>query len=114
MVDVGHGLVCDATKAHSLLRRVNHGCEPNCELKVHFSSGWPRLGLFSANEPIEPQSELTFDYNFQLFPGKCAQRCRCGAGKCRGYIVSAASYAAKKRLLPRQGDGSFSNPIVID
>lgn len=46
MVDVGYDLVCDATEAHSLIRQVNHSCEPNCILKVQFSSGGPRLGLF--------------------------------------------------------------------
>ena len=132
MVDVGGGLVCDATYTYSLTRRVNHSCEPNCRLKVKFSSGWPRLGLFSADKPIKKKSELTFDYNFQLFPGKCAQPCLCGADNCRGYIGSQAKPAdspvrggtarqctgensqRQERYVSFRQKGSRSDPIVIN
>ncbi|KAJ4161680.1 uncharacterized protein LMH87_007705 [Akanthomyces muscarius] len=94
MVAVGGGLVCDATDVYSLARQVNHSCEPNCRLRVQFSSGWPCLRLFSAGKPIEARSELTIDYNFQLFPGKSAQPCFCGASKCRGSIGSQKKSAS--------------------
>ncbi len=71
-------------------RFLNHSCEPNCEV---FSwnpepgedpSVSDRLWL-QALCTIQPGEELTIDYGW---PADVAIRCHCGAGSCRGWVVS--------------------------
>ena len=79
MID-GAGFEIDAA-------RVNHSCEPNCDIDILES----RVFIFSLRD-IAPGEELTFDYNFdpscakgedprKVFP------CQCGTPACRGTMV---------------------------
>ena len=43
------------------------------------------MALFSRKE-IEPNEELTYDYNFSLFNPHEGQACKCGSDNCRGVI----------------------------
>jgi SET domain-containing protein len=56
---------------------INHCCEPNLISRVmrgHI--------LYMSLRAIEPDEELTVDYNFPLSSGRTD--CRCGARRCRG------------------------------
>ena len=65
-------------------RWVNHSCEPNIVVEAGVSrqgNGWAQL---QALRDIHPGDELFYDY---AFPPELKERCRCGAKKCRGWIV---------------------------
>ena len=76
--------IIDATQRGNYSRFMNHSCDPNCETQKWTVNGRLRVGFFSI-KPIAKGEELTFDYQFQRF-GSDAQRCYCGALKCRGFI----------------------------
>ncbi|KAJ1815672.1 hypothetical protein LPJ75_002288, partial [Coemansia sp. RSA 2598] len=68
----------------------NHSCDPNMEIRQvfveHRDPRLHRLAFFAVRD-IEPNDELTFDYN----PTKSSRvdsstECHCGALNCRGYI----------------------------
>ena len=66
-------------------RFVNHSCEPNCEMQKWTVNGHYRMALFALKD-IQPDEELTYDYNFSLFNPHEGQICKCGSAKCRGVI----------------------------
>jgi uncharacterized protein len=65
-------------------RFLNHSCAPNAELYHSQSSKRSRLWLHALRR-IRPGEEITIDYG-------CAAEdpmpCRCGAPRCRGWIVA--------------------------
>ena len=66
-------------------RWVNHSCEPNIVVEAGISrrgNGWAQM---QALREIRPGEELFYDY---AFPPELKERCRCGARKCRGWIVA--------------------------
>lgn len=70
------------------LRFINHSCDPNSEI-FYWEADDPvlqedRLWLQTLRV-IESGEELTIDY---AWPANAAIVCRCGAGTCRGWIVS--------------------------
>ena len=65
-------------------RYLNHSCEPNCEIiEVEDEFGESSLWLYTCR-PITVGEHLTIDY---AWPADNAIPCRCGSGKCRGWIV---------------------------
>jgi len=82
---VGEGLVIDGHRMGGECRFVNHSCKPNCEMQKWSVNGMWRMALFSRG-PIEPNEELTYDYNFSLFNPHEGQTCHCGNEECRGVI----------------------------
>ncbi|KAA8917036.1 hypothetical protein TRICI_000822 [Trichomonascus ciferrii] len=79
------GHVIDSSVRGSEARFVNHSCSPNAEMQKWFVKDKPRVGLF-AKTAIPAGIEITYDYNFNWFPGAIAQKCYCGSKNCRGYI----------------------------
>ncbi len=68
-------------------RYLNHSCEPNCEfdwIEEATYSDQPVLYVIALRD-IQSGEELTIDYNW---PASFAIPCCCGAGTCRGWIVS--------------------------
>jgi SET domain-containing protein len=59
---------------------INHSCDPNMTARI--VNGHIYL---SANRPIEPGEELTYDYNID--GDKASVTCKCGAKNCRGNTV---------------------------
>lgn len=82
---LGEGLVIDGHRMGGECRFVNHSCKPNCEMQKWFVNGVYRMGLFSLKQ-LQPDEELTYDYNFSLFNPHEGQTCRCGMPECRGVI----------------------------
>jgi len=78
------------------LRFLNHSCEPNCELFFWWDEDEgteeDRLWLQTIR-PIAPGEQLLIDYSW---PADAAIPCRCGAARCRGWIVDPA----ERHLLP--------------
>ncbi|XP_063215904.1 uncharacterized protein LOC134527289 isoform X2 [Bacillus rossius redtenbacheri] len=79
------GLVIDGHRMGGDGRFVNHSCEPNCEMQKWSVNGLFRMALFALRN-IEPNEELSYDYNFSLFNPAEGQPCKCGSNKCRGVI----------------------------
>lgn len=70
-------------------RRVNHSCDPNCEL-IEWNIPNPDTGeivrelWLQTIRPVALDEELTIDYAWE---SKAAIVCHCGSPKCRGWIV---------------------------
>lgn len=75
---------------------LNHSCSPNCEL---IEIGKDTLGLVAICN-IEPEMEVTFDYQWEA--RDWIPRCRCGAMNCRGWVVSADSLAKMKKIAKKE------------
>ncbi|MFZ5439185.1 MAG: SET domain-containing protein [Myxococcota bacterium] len=68
-------------------RWINHSCEPNVVVEAGVTrrgNGWAQL---QALRDIAPGDELFFDY---ALPPELKEPCRCGAKRCRGWIVDPA------------------------
>lgn len=77
---VFYDLVCQT-------RWINHSCEPNTEIETTWSAERQApIPMWIATRDIAPGEELTYDY---AFDPSCAERCGCGAPRCRGVIVDA-------------------------
>ncbi|XP_043921962.1 histone-lysine N-methyltransferase SETD2 [Protopterus annectens] len=76
--------IIDATQKGNCSRFMNHSCEPNCETQKWSLNPQSRTG-FVESKVISAGSELTFHYQFRVFP-KEAQKCFCGSANCRGYL----------------------------
>ncbi|KAJ1647177.1 hypothetical protein J3B02_001896 [Coemansia erecta] len=68
----------------------NHSCDPNMEIRQvfveHRDPRLHRLAFFAVRD-IDPDDELTFDYNpSRGSRSDSSTECRCGALNCRGYI----------------------------
>jgi uncharacterized protein len=65
-------------------RWLNHSCEPNVVIEAGVTkthNGWAQL---QSLRNISVGEELFFDY---AFPEHLKEKCRCGAKRCRGWIV---------------------------
>jgi SET domain-containing protein len=70
---------------------LNHSCSPNCELLPLTKCS---LGLMALCN-IEPGTELTFDYQWEVFEWN--PRCKCGAPNCRGWVVAKEQLKQMKK-----------------
>lgn len=73
----------DGDVKSNLARLANFSCDPNCE-SINEDS---RKVWIVAVRDIKAGDEITYDYNFPLI--EPPPICRCGAAKCRGYIVGS-------------------------
>ena len=76
---------CDA-------RFLNHSCDPNCETEISRGHIW-----IKSIKPIQPETELVYDYRFdwqdEFEPEDIRYyACRCGTKKCRGTILMVPRY----------------------
>ena len=62
---------------------LNHSCNPNAELVQLTKHTLAIVALVN----IEPESEITFDYQWEA--ADWLPRCGCGAPNCRGWVVEA-------------------------
>jgi hypothetical protein len=73
----------DGSPRWNLARLANFSCDPNCESQ---NEGGRRIWIV-ARRGIRKGEEITYDYNFSFVEPPPA--CRCGAPRCRGYIVGS-------------------------
>ena len=93
--------VIDARHRGNDARFINHSCDPNCESVIDGGHIW-----INAIKAITPETELTYDYQFEWQDEYEPEdvryyACRCGAAKCRGTIIKVPVYlraTAKKWL----------------
>lgn len=71
---------------------LNHSCSPNAELVQLTTSSLAVVALCN----IEPESEITFDYQWQA--ADWIPKCRCGALTCRGWVVAESGVETMKKL----------------
>ncbi|KAJ8935789.1 hypothetical protein NQ314_012639 [Rhamnusium bicolor] len=81
----------DPTYYGNIGRYINHSCEPNCKLFViRINDTMPILGIF-ADQDINKNSEITYDYgdgqlDFKNLGGCIRKSCHCNSKKCRKYL----------------------------
>jgi uncharacterized protein len=93
-------------------RWVNHSCEPNVVVEAGVTrrgNGWAQL---QALRDIAPGDELTYDYAFDVAH---AVPCRCGAARCRGWIIAPgltppAGRSSSTRSRPSMSSRSTRGP----
>lgn len=84
--------VIDARYGGADVRFLNHSCDPNCESEIRDGHIW-----IKAIKPIQPETELVYDYRFEWqdeFEPEDIRyyACRCGSKKCRGTILMVPRY----------------------
>lgn len=104
---ISRDLLIDSHNMGNMSRYVNHSCRPNCTLQRWEVDGLPRMALFSLND-IEKGEEITFNYNFTTF--KDAQKCKCGAKECIGYITSQSK--SRQKTASKLND--YKNLVEVD
>ena len=77
----------------NLARRINHSCEPNCEVQVVRGRIW-----IVAVRPVATGEELSYDYGFDYTDWR-EHPCRCGTATCPGYIVKSSQRWRVRRAL---------------
>ena len=83
----------DGAVSWNLARRINHSCDPNCEVEVVRGRIW-----IVAVRPIAAGEELSYDYGFDYTDWR-EHPCRCGAATCPGYIVKSSQRWRVRRAL---------------
>lgn len=74
----------DSRHKGSLIRFMNHSCDPNCTLERWTVRGRVRLAIFAVRDIAEGE-EITVDYNWRL-SGRPPTRCYCRTPSCRGFL----------------------------
>ena len=74
---------------------LNHSCSPNSELLQLTKY---TLGLIAICN-IEPESEITFDYQWPAVDW--IPQCQCGAPNCRGWVVEEGSVKEMEKIAKR-------------
>jgi SET domain-containing protein len=69
----------DGSRGGNGTHYINHSCQPNAYMKILHNHI-----LFMALRDIEPDEEITIDYESTLHSDK--KRCTCGVSLCRGTI----------------------------
>jgi len=93
MMEISADKVIDARHKANISRLINSSCQPNCRSQkcVDASTGEVRVGIFALRD-IEPNEELSYNYQFQHFAHeeelKTSFGCRCGAPNCIGTLDS--------------------------
>jgi uncharacterized protein len=94
---VDASIVIDAGVGGNEARFVNHSCGPNCESVIE-----GRRVFIDAIRTIEPDEELTYDYQIQREPDDPPDidaifACRCGCAGCRGTLLWPPRREASRR-----------------
>lgn len=87
----------DGAPAWNVARLANYSCDPNAESE----NDRGRAIWVVALRPIAAGEEITYDYNFPFVDPPPV--CRCGAAKCRGYIVGHEHLKPLNRWLKDHG-----------
>ena len=77
-------------------RYMNHSCEPNCEIEIEDDRIW-----IIALRDIKKGEELNYNYGYDLEDFK-EHICKCGAGRCIGYIVDEDHWDKVKEIIGKQ------------
>jgi SET domain-containing protein len=95
LLEIEPGRWLDGSAATNPARHANHACHPNAELVYDptESRAW-----LTALHPLEPGTEITFDYGFSMAES-LFQPCRCGAADCIGRILATPLRGASRRHL---------------
>lgn len=94
--------VIDGKRGGNESRYINHSCDPNCEAIIEGD----RIFIY-AKKNIQPETELTYDYQYERRPDHTKDdeefyACRCGSPKCRGTILAPPKRTRKKAAAKRK------------
>lgn len=112
-VDEKNVLFVDGENFGSVMRFVNHSCEPNCKtIPVVLPKGTKQIYYvaFFAVKDIPASTELTIDYDPDLHVEEDVEddvvQCQCGSAKCRKRLWAPGKEKRrrKKRYLPSKDD----------
>ena len=84
MQTISPGVYLDGQEAGSIVRFINHSCEPNAMHDRWVVNGKMCIGVF-ATKDISKGEELSFDYRWE-YNMRRPTRCHCGAPSCRGFL----------------------------
>lgn len=74
----------DCSRKGSIVRFINHSCEPNCITEIWNVKNHLRIGAFATTD-LPPDTELSFDYRWER-SNKPPTKCHCGTATCRGFL----------------------------
>jgi SET domain-containing protein len=83
-------------------RWINHSCDPNASIDCGFTDDGEVWARIYAERPIQAGEEIHYDYAFSL---EVAEPCRCGAARCRGWIIDEDELPA---LLAREAPAAVA------
>jgi uncharacterized protein len=91
--------VVDGKRGGNESRYINHSCDPNCEAIIEDG----KIFIY-AKKNIQPETELTYDYQYERRDDHTEEderfyACRCGTAKCRGTILAPP----KRKRASRKG-----------
>lgn len=78
---------------YNIAKYINHSCEPNCEAEIIRGHIW-----IIALKDIRKGEELFYNYGYNLDTYE-DHPCRCGSGRCIGYIVDEEHWPELKKIL---------------
>ena len=84
MQTISPGVYLDGQEAGSIVRFINHSCEPNAVHDRWMVNGKMCIGVFTTR-PVAKGEELSFDYRWD-YNARRPTRCHCGAATCRGFL----------------------------
>ncbi|MEI7998394.1 MAG: SET domain-containing protein-lysine N-methyltransferase [Candidatus Omnitrophota bacterium] len=84
----------DGHVAGNTAKYINHSCEPNCEVDIIRGHIWT-----IALEDILKGQELFYNYGYDDFEGFHEHPCRCGSGRCVGYIMAEEHWPKLQDLI---------------
>jgi SET domain-containing protein len=76
---INDNIAIDGLENGNIAKYINHSCDPNC----YYTFEENRILIFALKD-IDPDEELTIDYNYESEGEKVT--CTCGSEKCRGFI----------------------------
>jgi SET domain-containing protein len=78
----------DAELFGSIMRYVNHSCDPNCLTQVYTSSSMDAHVCLFAAKNILAGEELTFSYASNHHTNNSEYKCYCGSTNCTGIFAA--------------------------
>jgi hypothetical protein len=76
---------------------INHCCDPNCEVDIIDDHIY-----FFALRDIQPDEEITFDYNCGFDIDTFKMGCRCGSRRCRNTIICEEEVDKLREILSKR------------
>jgi len=93
---LGDNILVDARPKGNHTRYMNHSCDPNCFTQKWSVKGSTRIGIMALRD-IEPDEELTFDYNLDNTNPFGQDNCRCGSDNCVARLNQDDSVVVEKK-----------------
>ena len=95
ILQLDNRFMIDARKRGGIARYINHSCRPNCTMEIWTVKGIKRAAIFPTRD-LKKGEEMTFDYEWELYPGRPLTKCHCGEDCCRGFLEKHSEIDLKR------------------